>query len=426
MHRVSDLRDRYEEQARLTGERFNLFKILDRSRAEVKTHSRFIAELLNPKGSHNQDDIFLKLFLEHVNLERKEFDCSYFPTKYAQVKVERSHGTIVDKDLPTVKGGRVDIEISFKTLKKRIIIENKIDAPSQPEQLLRYYNTYDSNCQLIYLTLSGESAPVSSTGNNSYLESTCIDISYCNTIRNWLEACLLKVKHIPKLSSLIEQYHYLICDLTNQTPNHLMSTEVAKILAATKETVATSISISNSLGDMKKILSRRFLNTLLKTKLFEGCVIDPLETGIPYPDKSLPGLNNDIGFSIKHDVIRNHDLFIFIDTKDWNCNGVGLKPFSADYDRKKAEDLNFWNTDEKPISDFLNLYCQMEDPITPDGIDSYTWYMEFSEYPDWMSQEAWVDIADGDKVALSYIDEVNDLLKYILEAPPKYFRYTIV
>lgn len=36
------------------GDFFNIFSILKMETDEVKTHSAFLAELLNPKGSHGQ------------------------------------------------------------------------------------------------------------------------------------------------------------------------------------------------------------------------------------------------------------------------------------------------------------------------------------------------------------------------------------
>lgn len=44
------------------GELFNTFSILKMETAENKTHSNFIAELLNPKGSHLKGSIFLERF----------------------------------------------------------------------------------------------------------------------------------------------------------------------------------------------------------------------------------------------------------------------------------------------------------------------------------------------------------------------------
>lgn len=54
---------------------FNIFEILDRTTDEVKCHSAFIAELLDPKGEHGQSSKFLKLFFdcfqEIKNIENK-------------------------------------------------------------------------------------------------------------------------------------------------------------------------------------------------------------------------------------------------------------------------------------------------------------------------------------------------------------------
>jgi hypothetical protein len=46
------------------GERFNIFSILQVDHYEVRTHSPFLAELLNPRGSHGQGAVFLKHFLD--------------------------------------------------------------------------------------------------------------------------------------------------------------------------------------------------------------------------------------------------------------------------------------------------------------------------------------------------------------------------
>ena len=66
LERVTSINKKYENIAEITGENFNVFRILGLSSSEVRTHSAFIAELLNPKGSHNQKQIFLKLFCEDV------------------------------------------------------------------------------------------------------------------------------------------------------------------------------------------------------------------------------------------------------------------------------------------------------------------------------------------------------------------------
>ena len=57
---VSVISEKYDAIAELTGENFNIFKILKMETKEVKTHSAFLAELLNPKGSNGQIDVLIK------------------------------------------------------------------------------------------------------------------------------------------------------------------------------------------------------------------------------------------------------------------------------------------------------------------------------------------------------------------------------
>ena len=70
-----------------TAEDFNIFEILGVAHLEVSTHSAFIANLLNPKGSHSQGAKFLKEFLKIIEVE--DFDCDS-----AQVEVEKHIGDL--------------------------------------------------------------------------------------------------------------------------------------------------------------------------------------------------------------------------------------------------------------------------------------------------------------------------------------------
>ena len=68
---VKKIKIEYDTIAKYTGVNFNIFNILDVSSKEVKLHSNFLAEMLNPKGSHMQGDTFLKLFLKGIEKEIK-------------------------------------------------------------------------------------------------------------------------------------------------------------------------------------------------------------------------------------------------------------------------------------------------------------------------------------------------------------------
>ena len=50
------------------GEFFNVFNTIGLRTEEVRLHSAFIAELLNPKGSHGLSYHFLQAFLETIDL----------------------------------------------------------------------------------------------------------------------------------------------------------------------------------------------------------------------------------------------------------------------------------------------------------------------------------------------------------------------
>lgn len=56
--------EKHEELQKQTGDKFNIFSILNMERLEVRTHSAFLYELLNPRGSHNQGYDYLKLFIK--------------------------------------------------------------------------------------------------------------------------------------------------------------------------------------------------------------------------------------------------------------------------------------------------------------------------------------------------------------------------
>ena len=66
LKQISESIERIEEKERKEGKNFNVFSILGMERREVQTHSMFIHELINPKGSHAQEDWYLDLFFKHV------------------------------------------------------------------------------------------------------------------------------------------------------------------------------------------------------------------------------------------------------------------------------------------------------------------------------------------------------------------------
>ncbi|MFD0751267.1 PD-(D/E)XK nuclease family protein [Mucilaginibacter calamicampi] len=119
LSQVTTLNNHYIKINELTGENFNVFRILKLDSSEVRMHSAFIAELLNPQGSHGQHDIFLRLFIREFCFKANGFDSS---NCHSDVEL---HTAFISQD--GSEGGRIDIIVTDCNHNK-IIIENKIYA----------------------------------------------------------------------------------------------------------------------------------------------------------------------------------------------------------------------------------------------------------------------------------------------------------
>ncbi len=207
---VKVLNDKYEEIKKINGENFNIFSILNMERYEVKTHSYFIYELINPKGSHDQKALFLKLFFKDVLKLELDKDVAF-----EKIQVKRED--------PTDEKRRIDFTI--ETDKRIIAIEMKIDASDQPNQLSNYSNFIkehkpNKEQKLYYLTLFGTEASEKST-NELEVEKDYHTISFRLEIYKWLNSCIEKSATIPTLREGLVHYKNLIQKITNQISDRL-------------------------------------------------------------------------------------------------------------------------------------------------------------------------------------------------------------
>lgn len=245
---VSGIISKYNEFAALTGENFNIFRILNLSTREVRLHSSLLAELLNPNGTHGMKDAFLKLFLHKLSSKIENVDSIH--TMNAIVGVEKWTGAI---DSDKKNGGPIDVYIQLSG-NRNIIIENKINAPDQDSQLRRYHN-FDETAYLVYLTLDGKEANDYTTKNNDYAsEADKIDpilISYKIDIKEWLEECKKEATNHPLLRETITQYIFLIKSLTHQTMNENMKKELASLIAKNPDYIKGAQEINGVWEDCK-------------------------------------------------------------------------------------------------------------------------------------------------------------------------------
>lgn len=253
LEKVNLINKKYDEIAEITGERFNIFNILKVERNEVLTHSAIIGELLNPKGSHGQKDLFLKLFIKVSQLRFADED---FPYNNCKVYVEK-HAGLINEEYS--EGGRIDILIEWEG--KAIIIENKIDAGDQKNQLLRYYNYANQkqlDFEIIYLTKEGNLPNSSTTGEIKLVDEKVKSISYSIHIIEWLELCKKEANSLPILRETLTQYIHLIKKITNQTQNNKMSKDLQNLLTTSPDNFNAAQSISNEIENVKKIIKNHF------------------------------------------------------------------------------------------------------------------------------------------------------------------------
>ena len=199
----------HAEQERLKKEKeegkcFNVFSALNMCSDEVRLHSRLLATLLNPKANHSLGNEFLKSFLIALGLPED------YITYCKEQIVERTIGEVTE-----TTGGRIDIILEDG--KHAVIIENKIYAGDQPNQLLRYHNygvkTFgENNFKLVYLTLYGCKPSPDSLGGENF---EFIKLSYAQDVLKLLEDFVPTQPQKP-VHSTIEDYITIIKQLTGQ------------------------------------------------------------------------------------------------------------------------------------------------------------------------------------------------------------------
>lgn len=245
------------------GENYNLFKVIDMTSNETSVHSAFLADLLNPKGLHHMGDVFLRLFTDEF------LNGMSFSTETAIVEREKYIGPVT-----ATTGGRLDIIVTDAD-RKAIIIENKIHASDQENQLIRYHNYAEKNTsehKLFYLSLDGtvhnEDKTAKHDNKELIEEEHYFTISYESDILKWLEQCREKVVDKPLIREGISHYINLIKHLTNQTISKEMEKDLKDLILENPKYIQNLGIIREAINISVVELQRRFWE-LLKNKMEE-------------------------------------------------------------------------------------------------------------------------------------------------------------
>lgn len=325
---IQDLYQEHLKRLMQSGERFNIFSALWLDRRE-NYHSRFIAYLLDPRAHHDQGAKFLRCFFDKLGIEDPS------SLSVASVTAEYSVGEL----------GRLDLVIS--TPQSIIVIENKIDAGEQEDQISRYRKWLDDNHhgrkqRLLFLTPTG-SPPTTGKADLNW--------SYRKVIE-WLDDSL---KGIPETAipvrAVVEQYKRICLSIADGGYSmQKIDNETFNLLTRDKN-LAVALDIATKLEGVKERIRAEFVK-VVKEKLLgfidkdpKWCVaVNPTENGGWISLRTLAHTNNARNYQCHIDCLFGTAKIgwnrpAWIDLKTENLDTVAL---SNEMKKKDYWPENWW------------------------------------------------------------------------------------
>lgn len=219
---------------------YNLFETLEISGKEVLM-CRFLADLLNPEGSHGCGILFLKTFLEEVLQEKRMPDSLL------------SH-TIVTKEYVIDKDRRIDLVIQNADF--FIPMEVKIYAGEQEGQCFDYFE-HAKNSKMVYLTRFGDTPSLYSRkqrGGSGILSLSQIQcISWSEDISGWLDR---RLGSLPQpVEEAVQQYLDTIHRVSDGRKRKKME-RIMEVLHESPDYFATGLEIERTMKQAKIKLIR--------------------------------------------------------------------------------------------------------------------------------------------------------------------------
>jgi len=422
------LKDKYDAVAAATGERFNVFSVLDRERREVTTHSRLLAELLNPKGSHGRGAVFLRLFFEALDV--KETFHSDAQMVNFQVTAE-------------AWGGHGSIDILIEGNEKCMVIENKIGADDQERQLGRYYDyavkkvggneSVSGRIVVVYLTLDGRAPSDGTLGTNSDKQKFKLDtkdvlcVSYCTHIVKWLDSCIKETARIPRIRETLVQYQSLVKKLTGQTMHRdfIMDTNA---LFSSSENYRLIPELEQAIPVFKSDLQFRFWETLaekLKAKFEFGAIDDigaqmkevKIRVATYYQSRARKRHNYGIEFAVPEAKVGDIDIGFSVSIHDRIYYG-----FLVLENRESADSRSIPKCNDQKYEEYRNAISKKAFPLQNEWYLRYKYRddLNFEEFPETLMQKLLCDTQRTELIG-QLVDEIeasiNDFRKELNKVP---------
>ena len=235
------------------GTRYNIFDVLQLSSSEVRLHSSILASILGSE-MHGAGSAFLNEFL---HIPKLKLDNDFFDLSKVTVETEKFIGQKTD-----TAGGRIDLYLSDGI--DTLIIENKIYADDQENQLLRYHN-FEPKAKLVYLSLYGD--PPSEKSIGALNRDSVVCLSYRDEIIPWLERCVQIASNLPYVRETINQYINTLKHLTNSFM--AINEEIVDIIGR-PENLSAAFAIQENLGATVNIAMNSFLREIKNGLSREG------------------------------------------------------------------------------------------------------------------------------------------------------------
>lgn len=230
---VARLHERYVAS---TTEPFNVFSVLRSVSDEVNLHSRFLVALLD----HRQPN------------EKKRSNLEAFLTSVAKVEGFEQRGVRVDRE-------KYNIDILITNANKQaVIIENKIWASDQPEQLQRYHTELiergfpRDQVFLRYLTPFGHDPSEDSRGKLEHKNIAYKDEAF----QDWLRLCQQQAYDEPPLRESVGQYLRVVQKMTGTDMRQEQLQELVD-LCMTDENLVLAY-------DLKRAFDESFVRLILR------------------------------------------------------------------------------------------------------------------------------------------------------------------
>lgn len=361
---IRELQIRTEERIKARHGRFNVFTTLLSVSDEVRLHTRFLHELLNPEGTHDCGNLFLKLFFDTLKANAP----TSIEDREAEAWDEYSTGCFhVGKEVRKEQG-QLDLLLESET--HILVIENKIWATEGNRQIARYAEYIKSQQSkkglVIYLTLDGRES--FTHGNNDYLR-----ISYKKHIMAWLELCLKATYHIIPINQALIQYRNVVKELTGQSTDTKTMEKIKDFIRKNPIILDMHNEITTAVEEIKverkQTLKQRFADALTKS------LSDYFHVTLrPNMTESSFAVDDNAGLVIRrkeNDFTAEHPFSVWVEHNKWGALCIGIEAkWSQERELTPCEQALLVK-----MKDILSKTCQNEG-LNFYGIDK-TWYATY-------------------------------------------------